>query len=136
MSGSSLRENTKPSVFKCVRSDSGSEFSGGAFRKLCDYCGTRREFATPDTLHLNSVANRGLAIVQDAAQAACFEAHRPFSNVQMLATASLRAETCFWVNDLLNRFNTGDNLGRASPWSRFCGTAWPLLMILPFLKAS
>ena len=76
---------------------------------------------------------RGLAIVQEAAQAACLEVPRLFPDVQTPATASLWAEACFWANDALNRSATEANPGRASPWTRFCGEAPPLSM-LPFFK--
>lgn len=128
-----IRDSTKPSVVECVRSDGGGEFSGGAFRELCEERGIRQEFTTPDTPQLNGVVERGLAIVQEAAQAACLEAPRLFPDVQTPATASLWAEACFWANDALNRSATEANPGRASPWSRFYGEAPPLSM-LPFLK--
>ena len=44
-----IRDNTKPSVAECVRSDGDGEFSGGAFRELCEDRSIRQEFTTPDT---------------------------------------------------------------------------------------
>ena len=96
-----VRNSTKPSVVECVRSDGGAEFSGGAFRELCEDRGIRPGFTTPDTPQLTGVVERGVAIVEDAAQAACLEAPRLFSDVQTPATASLWAEACFWANDAL-----------------------------------
>ena len=84
-----IRDSAKPSVVECVRSDGGGEFSGGAIRELCDDRGTRQEFTTPDTPQLNGVVERGLAIAQEAAQAACLEAPCLFPGVQTPANASL-----------------------------------------------
>ena len=126
-----IRDSTKPSVVEFVRSDGGGKFSGGTFRELCEDRGIRQEFTTPDTPQLNGVVERGLAIVQEAAQAACLEAPRLFPDVRTPATASLLAEACFWANDALNRPATEANPGRASPWSLFYGEAPPLPM-LPF----
>ena len=128
-----IRDSTKPSVVECVRSDGGGEFDVGAFRELCEERGIQREFTTPDTPQLNGVVERGLAIVEKAAQAACLEAPGLSPDVQTPATVSLWAEACFWANDALNRSATEANPGRASPWRRFYGEAPPLSM-LPFLK--
>ena len=128
-----IRDSTKPSVVECVRSDGGGDFSGGAFRELCEDRGIREEFTTPDTPQLNGVVERGLAIVLEAAQAACLVAPRLPPHVQTPTTASLWVEACFWANDVLNRSATEANPGRTSPWSRFYGEAPPLSM-LPFLK--
>ena len=124
-----IRDSTKPTVVECVRPDGEGEFSGGEFRGLREDRGIRQEFTTPDTPQLDGVVERGLAIVQEAAQAACLEAPCLFPGVQTLATASLLAEACFWANDALNRSATEANPGRASPWSRFYGVAPPLSML-------
>ena len=129
-----IRDSTKPPVLECVRSGGRGEFSRGAFGVLCEDRGIRQEFTTPDTPQLNGFVGRGLAIVQEAAQAACPEAPRLFPDVQTPATASLWAEACFWANDELNRSATESNPGRASPWTRFYGEARPLSM-LPFSKS-
>ena len=84
--------------------------------------------------HASAERCRGcLAIVLEAAQAACLEAPRLLPDVQTPVTASLGAEACFWANDVLNRSATEANPGRTSPWSRFYGEVPPLSM-LPFLK--
>ena len=52
-----ILDSTKPSVVECVRSDGGGDFSGGAFRELCEDRGIREEFTTPDTPQLNGVVD-------------------------------------------------------------------------------
>ena len=121
-----IRVSTKLTVVECVRSDGGGEFSGGASGELCGDRGIRQEFTTPDSPQPNGVVERGLAIVQEAAQAACLEAPRLFPDVQTPAAVLLG-------NDALIRSATGANPGRASSWSRVYGTVSPLSMV-PFLK--
>ena len=87
-----IRDNTKPSVAECVRSDGDGEFSGGAFRELCEDRSIRQEFTTPDIPQLNGVVGWDLTIVQESGQAACLEAPCLFPDLQTPATASLWAE--------------------------------------------
>lgn len=67
---------------------------------------------TPDAPQLNGVVERGLSIVQEAAQPACLEAPRLFTDVQTPATASLWAGACLWANAALKRSVTEANPGR------------------------
>lgn len=84
-----IHDSTKPSAVDCVRSDDGGEFSDRAFRELSDDRDIRQEFTTPDSPQLNGVAERGLTIVQEVAQAACLEEPRTCLDIQTPATASM-----------------------------------------------
>ena len=77
-------DSTKPSVVECVRSDGGGESISGVFREMCEDYGIQRELTTPDTPQLSRVVERGLAIAQEAAQAACLEAPRLFPTFKRL----------------------------------------------------
>ena len=61
-----LRNQGIPSTVENVRSDGGGEISGGAIAQLCRDRGIRQEFTLPDTPKVNSVAERGLHLIQEA----------------------------------------------------------------------
>lgn len=82
---------------------------------------------------LNRVVQRGLVLVQEAAQAACLEALDLFLDVQTPATSALWAGVFFWVNVAPNRSATEANPGRKPLHGLFYAVQSPLVL-LPFVK--
>ena len=63
-----------PCPVETVRTDDAADFKDGAFADLCQERGIRQEFTTADRPQCNRVAERGVAMVESAGQAAIIQA--------------------------------------------------------------
>ena len=79
------------------------------------------------------MAERGLYLIQEVAQAACLEAPRLFPEAQLPSTGRLWAEACFWATEL-NKSSSTANPGKRTPHELFYGVV-PKLQMLPFLRS-
>ena len=91
-----------PSVVETKRSDGGGEFSG-AFSDLCRTRGVRQEYTPADSPEYNGVAERAIAMVEQAAMAARIQA-KELCGVDVPERMS--AESYCWAADALNRAAT------------------------------
>ena len=118
-----------PSVVETVRSDGGGEFAG-SFSDLCRKRGIRQEYAPADSPEYNGVAERAIAMVEQAAMAARIQA-KVLYDVDV--PARMWAESYRWAADALNRSATTANPGKKSPDEMFYGEV-PKVKLLPFFK--
>ena len=69
---------------------------------LCDNHGTKEDFTPPDKLQYKGVAERGLAMIETAQQAARIQAPPLFPNDCVPGTDSLWAKATKWACNSLN----------------------------------
>lgn len=72
-----------------VRNNNGSELISTAFREVCDANKIWQEFTTPDPPKLNGVAERGLDLITESAQATVLETIRLFRDVSISTSGYL-----------------------------------------------
>ena len=73
-----LRVEGNPPEVVVVRSDNCDEFNQGEFRQRCRKRSIKKGFTTVDSPAYNSVAERGLAMIESAALAARIQASELF----------------------------------------------------------
>ena len=115
-----------------VRSDNGREFFGGAFGELCRNRGIKQEFTPVDSPKYNSVAERALGLINDAALAVRIQATELYPNAPNYP--SLWAEAASWACHALNCTATTANPGDKSPYEMWYGSPPPRGAVWPFLK--
>ena len=109
-----VRADGTQTAVMAVRSDNGGEFFEGDFGKLCHKGGIKREFTPADSPKHNGVAERALALMNDAALAARIQA--PVLHSGVPAYPSLWAEAMSWACRVLNHIATTPNPGHNSPY--------------------
>ena len=127
-----VRADGTPSAVMAVRSDNGREFFGGAFGELCRKCGIKQEFTPADSPKYNGVAERALALINDAAVAARIQATELYPNAPNYP--SLWAEAVSWACHALNCTATTANPGDKSPYEMWYGSPPPRGAVWPLLK--
>ena len=118
-----LRADGTPSAVMAVRSDSGGEFFGGDFGKLCRKRGIKQEFMLADSPKYNGIVELVLALINDAALAALIQA--PVLYPGAPDYPSLWAEAMSWACHVLNRTKTTANPGEKSPYKMWYGLPPP-----------
>ena len=106
-----------------VRSDNGGEIFGGDFGTLCRKRGIKKEFTQADSSKYNGVAERALALINDASLTARIEA--PVLYLGAPACPSLWAEVVSWACHVLNRIATTANPRDKSPFEMWYGCPLP-----------
>ena len=99
----------------------GGEFTGAIFNKVCDRHVVRQDFTPPDTPKMNGVAERGLNLILEAAQAAILELPRLFPDIRIPASSYLWPEACFWAGEAFNRIATAANFDQKTSYKLFHG---------------
>ena len=127
-----VRADGTPSAVMAVRSDNGREFFGGASGELCRKRGIKQEFTPADSPKYNSVAERALGLINDAAVAARIQATELYPNAPNYP--SLWAEAASWACHALNCTATTANPGDKSPYEMWYGSHSPRGAVWPFLK--
>ncbi|CAM9437793.1 unnamed protein product [Pylaiella littoralis] len=127
-----VRADGTPSAVMAVRSDNGGEFFEGSFGELCRKRGIKQEFTPADSPKYNGVAERGLALINDAAVAARIQATEMFPGAPDFP--SLWAEAVSWACHALNLTATTANPGDKSPYELWYGSPPPHGGVWPFLK--
>ena len=94
-----VREDGIP---KIIRSDYASELRGGRFSEICGKHRIKREFTSADRPQLNSIAERGLTLIEKLAKASAFQARVLFGNFGLQATEKLWPEARNYACDVLN----------------------------------
>ena len=75
--------------FEIVRSDDAGEFFGGKFASVCNKLLIKQEFTPAYSSQCNSVAERGLGLIEEAAMAARIQAKVLFGHVLLPNTCLL-----------------------------------------------
>ena len=115
-----VRADGIPSAVMALRSDNDGEVFGGDFRKLCRKRVTKQEFTPADSPKYNGVAERALALINDAALVACIQA--PILYPGAPSYPSLWAEVVSWACHVLNRTAITANPGDKSPYEMSYGS--------------
>ena len=115
-----------------VRSDNGGEFFGGDFGELCRKRGIKQEVTPADSPKYNGVAERALALINDAALAARLQAPELYPGAPTYP--SVWAETISWARHVLNRTVATANPREKSPYEMWHGSPPLRGEVWPFLK--
>ncbi|CAN0031541.1 unnamed protein product [Sphacelaria rigidula] len=118
-----------PSAVETVRPDGGREFSG-SFSDLCRERGIRQQYTPADSPEYNGVAERAIAMVEEAATAARTQAKVLYG---VDVPTRMWAESNRWAAGALERSATTANPGKKSPDEMFYGEV-PEVKLLPFFK--
>ena len=92
-----VRADGLPSLVEIVRSDNGGEFFSGEFESACNELLIKQEFTPAYSSQCNSVAERGLGLIEEAAMAARIQAKVLFGHVLLPKTDRLWAEAMHWA---------------------------------------
>ena len=84
-------------MVEIVRSDNEGDFFGGEFAPVCNELLIKQECSPAYSSHCNSVAERGLGLIEEAAMAARIQAKVLFGHVLLPKTDRLWAEAMHWA---------------------------------------
>ena len=99
-----------PCPVETVRTGDAVEFKGGAFADLCRERGIKREFTTADSPQFNSVADRGIAMIESAGKkVASIQAGLNFSGMVIPSGNSSWAAQTYWACHALKSTLTTSN---------------------------
>ena len=118
-----VRKDGTLSAVMAVRSDNGGEFFGRDFGKLCRKRGIKQEFTPVGSPKYNDVAERVLALINDAAFATRIQAPELYPGAPTYP--SLWAEAVSWAWHVLNRTATTANPGHKTPDEMWYGSPPP-----------
>ena len=123
-----------PCPVETVHTDDAEEFKGGACADVCRERGIRHELTTADSLQLNSVVERGIAMIESASKAAIIQAGLNFPRMGTPSGNSLWAGQAHWVCHALNSTETTSNPRCMTPDEVWYDKVPP--SPFPFLKPS
>ena len=92
-----VRADGLPSLVEIVRSDNGGEFFSGEFESACNELLIKQEFTQAYSSQCNSVAERRLGLIEEAAMAARIQAKVLFGHALLPKTDRLWAEAMHWA---------------------------------------
>ena len=118
-----VQADDTPSAVMTVGSDNRGGFLGGDFEKLCHKRGIKQEFTPADIPKYNCVAERAVALFNDAALAARIQPSVLYPGAP--AYPSLWAEAVSWACHFLNRTAIVANPGDKSPYEMWYGSPPP-----------
>ena len=92
-----MRADGIPPLVEIVRSDNRGEFFGGKFASVCNELLIKQEYTPAYSSQCNSVAERELGLIEEAAMAARIQAKVLFGHVLLPKTDRLWAEAMHWA---------------------------------------
>ena len=110
-----------PSPVEPVRTDDAAEFKSVYFADLCRERGIRQEFTKANSPQFNSVAERGIAMIESTGKAALIQAKCMFSGMGIPLSGSLWAAQAYWACNALNFTATKANPKCKSPYEMWYG---------------